>query len=81
MEELKRVQELRVDESSRRRLIESQDTVNELTASIQELDDEGNGLNLNLELNLFLHVVVIGVEILSLNSQARFRNYRMKLIV
>ena len=36
MEELKRVQELRVDESSRRRLIENQDT-NELSARIQEL--------------------------------------------
>ena len=36
MEELKRVQELRVDEFSRRRLIEKQDTINELTARIQE---------------------------------------------
>ena len=40
MEELKRVQELRVDESSRRRLIENQDTINELTARIQELQNE-----------------------------------------
>ena len=32
MDELKRVQELRVKESSRRRLIENQDTINELTA-------------------------------------------------
>ena len=32
MEELKRVQESRVDESSRRRLIESQDTIDELYA-------------------------------------------------
>ena len=37
MEELKRVQELRIDESWRRRLIENQDTINELTARIQEL--------------------------------------------
>ena len=34
MEELKRFQESRVEESSRRRLIESQDTINELTAKI-----------------------------------------------
>ena len=40
MEELKRIQESRVDESSRRRLIENQDTINELTARIQELQNE-----------------------------------------
>ena len=45
MEELKRVQESRVGESSRRRLIENQDTVNELTAKIQELQNEVNCLN------------------------------------
>ena len=45
MEELKRVQELRVDESSRRRLIENQDTINELTARIQELQNEVNRMN------------------------------------
>ena len=45
MEELKRVQELRVDESSRRRLIENQDTINELTARIQELQNEVNCMN------------------------------------
>ena len=39
---LKRVQELRIDESSRRRLIENQDTINELTARIQELQNEIN---------------------------------------
>ena len=44
MEELKRVQESRVEESSRRRLIENQDTINELTASIQELQNEVNCL-------------------------------------
>ena len=37
MEELKRVEETRIDESSRRRLIDNQDTINELTARIQEL--------------------------------------------
>ena len=37
MEELKRVQELRIDELSRRRLIENQDTIHELTVTIQEL--------------------------------------------
>ena len=41
-EELKRVRELRVNESSRRRLIENQDTVNELTTRIQELQNEVN---------------------------------------
>ena len=45
MEELKRVQESRVVESSRRRLIENQDTNNELTARIQELQNEVNCLN------------------------------------
>ena len=45
MEELKRVQELRVDEFSRRRLIENQDTINELTARIQELQNEFNCMN------------------------------------
>ena len=45
MEELKRVQELQVDESSRRRLIENQDTINELTARIQELQNEVNCMN------------------------------------
>ena len=42
MEEVKRVQELRIDEFSRRRLIENQDTVNELTVRIQELQNEVN---------------------------------------
>ena len=37
LEALKRVQELRVDEFSRSRLIENQDAINELTARIQEL--------------------------------------------
>ena len=45
MEELKRVLELRIDEFSRRRLIENQDTINELTARIQELQNEVNCLN------------------------------------
>ena len=45
MEELRRVQESRVDESSRRRLIENQDTINELTAKIQELQNEVNCMN------------------------------------
>ena len=40
MEEMKRVQELRVDESSRKRLIENQDTENEFMARIQELQNE-----------------------------------------
>ena len=45
MEELKRVQGSRFDEFSRRRLIENQDTINELTARIQELQNEVNCLN------------------------------------
>ena len=45
MEELKRVQGSRFDEFSRRRLIENQDTVHELTARIQELQNEVNCLN------------------------------------
>ena len=45
MEELKRVQELRIDELSRRRLIENQDTINELTDRIQELQNEVNCMN------------------------------------
>ena len=45
MEELKRVQELRIDEFSRRRLIENQDTINELTARIQELQNEVSCMN------------------------------------
>ena len=44
MEELKRIQELRIDEFSRR-LIENQDTINELTARIQELQNEVNCMN------------------------------------
>ena len=39
---MKRVHESRVDESSKRRLIENQDTINELTARIQELQNEVN---------------------------------------
>ena len=45
MEELRRVQELRIDEFSRRRLIENQDTINEVTARIQELQNEVNCMN------------------------------------
>ena len=45
MEELKRVQELRIDQLSRRRLIENQDTIDELTARIQELQNEVNCMN------------------------------------
>ena len=45
MEESKRVQELRVDEFSRDKLIEDQNTVNELMARIQELQNEVNCMN------------------------------------
>ena len=44
MEELKRFQESRVDEFSRRKLIENQDTIHELTARIKELQNEVNCL-------------------------------------
>ena len=42
MEELKRVQELRINEFSRRRLIEIQKFIHELKARIQELQNEIN---------------------------------------
>ena len=45
MEELKRFQGSRFDEFSRRRLIENQDTINELTARIQEQQNEVNCMN------------------------------------
>ena len=45
MEELKRAHELRVDEFSRRRLIENQDTIKKLTARTQELQNEVNCMN------------------------------------
>ena len=45
MEELKRVQGSRVDEFSRRRLTENQDTIHELTAKIQEVQNEVNCVN------------------------------------
>ena len=45
MEELSSVLESRVDEFSRRRLIENHETVNELTARIQELQKEVHCLN------------------------------------
>ena len=45
MEEFKRVPELRIDEFSRRRLIENLDTILELTARIQELQNEVNCMN------------------------------------
>ena len=45
MEELKRVQELRIDEFSRRRLIENQDTIHELKARFQELQNEVTCMN------------------------------------
>ena len=45
MEELKRFQESRFDEFSRRKLVENQDTIHELTARIQELQNEVNCLN------------------------------------
>ena len=44
MEELSRFQGSRFDEFSRRKLIENQDTFNELTARIQEQQNEGNCL-------------------------------------
>ena len=45
MEELKRFQGSTFDTISRRRLIENQDTIKELTAEIQELQNEVNCMN------------------------------------
>ena len=45
MEELKRFQGSTIDTFSRRRLIENQDTINELTGKIQELQNEINCMN------------------------------------
>ena len=45
MEELKRFQGSRIDEFSRRRLVEDQDTFLELTGKIQELQNEINCMN------------------------------------
>ena len=45
MEELKRVQESRINEFLRGRLIENQDTINELTARLQEQQNEVNCVN------------------------------------
>ena len=42
MDELQRVQALRVDEFSRRILIENQDTINQFTSQLQELQDYMN---------------------------------------
>ena len=55
MEELTRAQELRIDESTRRRLIENQDTINELTVRIQELQNEVNCLNDSREFKKMLN--------------------------
>ena len=51
MEELKRDQELRIDEFSKRRFIENQDTINELTARIQDLHNEVNCMNDSRDFN------------------------------
>ena len=45
MKVLKRFEGSRFDESSKRRLIENQDTIHELTARLQELQNEVNCLN------------------------------------
>ena len=42
VEALKRVQEVRIDEFSRRKMIEDQDTIDELTIEVQELQNEIN---------------------------------------
>ena len=45
MEELKRFQASTFDEFSRRRLFENQDTIQELTTRIQELQNDVNCMN------------------------------------
>ena len=49
MEELKRFQGSRFDEFSRRKLVENQDTIHDLTARIQELQNEVNCLNVSTD--------------------------------
>ena len=45
MEELRRAQELRVDEFSAQKLRESHDTIHKLTSQIQELQERVNCMN------------------------------------
>ena len=45
MEELKRAQEMRIDEFSRQELRESQATIQELTSKIEELQGRVNLMN------------------------------------
>ena len=52
MEELKRFQGSTFDEFLRRRFIENQDTINELTARIQELQNEINCMNDSRDLKM-----------------------------
>ena len=55
MEEFQRFQGSRFDEFSRRKLVENQDTFHELTARIQELQNEVNCLNDSRDLKKMLN--------------------------
>ena len=67
MDELKRVPELRVDEFSKGRLIENQNTINELTSQLQELQDQVNcitGVHLHLSRHLTQEYFIFGLLML-----------------
>ena len=83
MEELKRVQELRIDESSRRRLIENQDTINELTGRIQELQNEVNQKKLGPDYHRLKTMVKRSIEqeIRNKNFGIRNGNYERNAVV
>ena len=82
MEELKSVQELRIDEFSIRRLIENQDTINELTARIQELQNEVNCMNDSRDFKdaesvnqRYFHLIVIRRNAKPQQSAARYLEF------
>ena len=50
MEDLRRAQELRVDEFSVQKLRESHDTIQQLTSQIQELHERANCMNDSIQL-------------------------------
>ena len=81
MEELRRVQESRVDEPSRRRLIENQDTINELTARIQELQNEVNCLNDSREILKMLSQYAVDNPTLSVKKKQERPQERLMRIV
>ena len=69
MEELRRFQESRVEESSRRRLIENQDTINELTGKIQELQNEVNCMNVSRDFKKMLNQYAVDYPTFPVNQR------------